>query len=199
VTTTVYLVRHAVHDRVDRILCGRMPGVTLGPEGRAQASRLAERFCRERIGAVVSSPLERARETAEIIAERLGLELRISDDLDEIDFGEWTGRSFDALAPDPRWQRWNRERSAATAPGGETMGAAQARILREIERLRDEFPDAGAILVSHCDAIKAALAHFLELPLQAYELFEIGPASVSVLALWPDGGKVMSLNEMAVA
>jgi broad specificity phosphatase PhoE len=199
VTTTVYLVRHAAHDRVDRVLCGRMPGVTLGPEGRAQAERLAERFSRERIAAIVSSPLERARETAETIAERLGLELRISDDLDEIDFGHWTGLSFEALAPDPRWAWWNRERNAATAPGGESMGAAQARILREVERVRDEFPDAGVILVSHCDVIKAALAHFLELPLQAYELFEIGPASVSVLALWPGGAKILGLNDMAAA
>jgi probable phosphoglycerate mutase len=199
VTTTVYLVRHAAHDRVDRVLCGRMPGVTLGPEGRAQAERLAERFSRERIAAVISSPLERARETAEIIAERLGLRLRISDDLDEIDFGAWTGRSFEELAPDPSWQRWNRERDAASPPGGETMAAAQARILREIERVLQQFPEAGVILVSHCDVIKAALARFLELPLQAYERFEIGPASVSVLALWPGGAKVLGLNDMAAA
>ena len=79
------------------------------------------------------------------------------------------------------------------------MSAAQARILREIEQLRHEFPGAGVILVSHCDVIKAALARFLELPLQAYALFEIGPASVSVLALWPGGAKVIGLNDMAAA
>ena len=197
--TTVFLVRHARHDRVDHVLCGRMPGVTLGTEGRRQAERLAERFAREPIATIVTSPLERARETAEIIGDRLGLEVRVSVDLNEIDFGEWTGMSFDALDRDPRWSRWNRERGAAIPPGGESMAAAQARIVRQIEGVRDEFPDAGVILVSHCDVIKAALASVLGLALDAYQLFEIGPASVSVLALWPGGAKVVGMNDMAAA
>lgn len=197
--TTVFLVRHARHDRVDHILCGRMPGVTLGSEGRRQAERLAERFASERIAAVVTSPLERAFETAQIIANRLGLDVQVSPNLNEIDFGAWTGQSFEALGPDPRWICWNRERDTVEPPGGESMGAAQTRIVRDIERVRREFPDTGVILVSHCDVIKAALAHVLGLPLDAYQLFDIGPASVSVLALWPGGAKVVAMNDMAAA
>ena len=64
-TTTVFLVRHAAHDRLNRILCGRMPGVSLGADGRAQAAALAERLARESLAAVYASPLERACETAE--------------------------------------------------------------------------------------------------------------------------------------
>jgi broad specificity phosphatase PhoE len=199
VTTTVFLVRHATHDRVSRILCGRMLGVTLGPEGRLQAARLAERFACQQIAAVITSPLERARETAEVIVARLGVPLEISDELDEIDFGEWSGTSFEALANDPRWREWNASRSTARPPGGESMSAAQTRIVGRIERLREEHPGAGVILVSHCDVIKAALTRYLGLSLDAYARFEISPASISVLALWPGGATVIGMNEVVAA
>lgn len=197
--TTVILIRHATHDRVGAILCGRMPEVTLGDEGRREAKLLADRFRGESIAAVITSPLERARETAQVIADRIGVPIEIDEALNEIDFGDWTGQSFDALDPDPRWRLWNTTRSTAKPPGGEAMTAAQARIVRRIERLRQDHPDGEVILVSHCDVIKAALAHHLGLSLDAYDRFEISPASVSVLALWPGGSRVMSLNEVIAA
>jgi len=196
VASTVILIRHATHDRVGSVLCGRMPGVVLGDEGRRQARRLADHFAGCPIAAVIASPLERARETAEIIAERLGLPVEIDEALTEIDFGAWTGQSFEALDPDPQWRLWNSARATACPPGGEPMSAAQARIVDRIERLRDEHPDGAVILVGHCDVIKAALAHHLGLSLDHYDRFEISPASVSVLALWPGGGsRVMSMNQ----
>ena len=197
--TTVILVRHASHDRVGSVLCGRMPGVTLGEEGRREAKVLADRFRNEAIAAVITSPLERARETAEVIADRIGVPVEIDEALTEIDFGEWTGQSFDALDPDPHWRLWNSSRSTTRPPGGEPMSAAQARIVHRIERLREEHPEAQVILVGHCDVIKSALAHHLGLSLDRYDRFEISPASVSVLALWPGGSRVMSLNEVLAA
>jgi broad specificity phosphatase PhoE len=199
VTTTLFLVRHATHDRVSRILCGRIPGVRLGPEGRLQAEALAQRFARERIAVIVTSPLERARETAEVIAARLGMPVQVSEELDEIDFGDWSGNSFEALANDPAWHRWNASRSTARPPGGEPMSAAQTRIVGRIERVQEDYPDAGVILVSHCDVIKAALARYLGLSLDAYAHFEVSPASISVLALWPGGAKVIGMNEVVAA
>lgn len=199
--TTVFLVRHAAHDRVDRILAGRMPGVVLGEAGRRQAERLAQRLAREegRIAAVQTGPLERARATAEPIAARLGLVAEVAEAMDEIDFGGWTGLGFDRLAEDPRWHRWNTARGAERPPGGESMAAAQARALRHIERLRATHPEAAVVLVSHCDVIRAVLAGFLGLPLDAWARFEISPASVSSLAVWEGGGKVLSMNEVVPA
>lgn len=197
--TTVILIRHATHDRVGAVLCGRMPGVTLGEEGRREAKSLADRFRGEQIAAVMTSPLERARETAQIIADRIGIAVEIDEALNEIDFGDWTGQAFDALDPDPHWRLWNSSRGTTRPPGGEPMSAVQARIVHRIERLRAEHPDGEVILVGHCDVIKAALAHHLGLPLDAYDRFEISPASVSVLALWPGGSRVMSLNEVIAA
>lgn len=197
--TTVILVRHASHDRVGTVLCGRMPGVTLGDEGRREAKALADRFRGETIATVITSPLARAKETAQIIANRVGVLVEVDEALNEIDFGAWTGQSFDALEPDPHWRLWNTQRSTGRPPGGEPMSAAQARIVHRIERLRDEHPDGQVILVGHCDVIKSALAHHLGLSLDSYDRFEISPASVSVLALWPGGSRVMSLNEVVAA
>src|SRR4051794_39997425 len=79
VAATLYLVRHAAHDRVGDTLCGRMPGVTLGPDGKRQADAVAQRLAAQNIAAVFSSPLERAIETAEPIARRLKLSLQVAD------------------------------------------------------------------------------------------------------------------------
>ncbi len=196
--TTIYLVRHAAHDRVDSVLCGRMPGVGLGEAGRRQAEALAGWFAGARGGAVDAvwtSPVQRARETAEPIAGRLGLPARESDALCEIDFGAWTGEAFDALRDDPRWRRWNEARGGERPPGGESMAEAQARAMGEVERARAEHPDGRVVLVSHGDVIKATLAGILGLPLDAHSRFEVSPASVSALAVWNGGGKVFSMNE----
>ena len=196
---TVFLVRHAAHDRVDRVLCGRMPGVGLGDAGRRQAEALARRFAAAGGGldAVWTSPLQRARETAEPIAARLGLAARSSDELCEIDFGAWTGQAFDALRDDPRWRRWNEARGGERPPGGESMAEAQARAMGEVERARAEHPDGAVVLVSHGDVIKAVLGGVLGLSLDAHARFEISPGSVSALAAWDGGGKVLSMNEAA--
>jgi probable phosphoglycerate mutase len=198
VAATVFLVRHAAHDRVDRVLCGRLPGVGLGEAGRRQAEALARRFAAGGgVDAVWTSPLGRARETAESIAGRLGLPVRVSDALCEIDFGAWTGQAFDALRDDPRWRRWNEARGSERPPGGESMTEAQTRAAAEVERARAEHPDGRVVLVSHSDVIKAVLAGVLGLPLDAYSRFEVSPASVSALAVWDGGGKVLSMNEAA--
>ena len=116
--TTLFLLRHAAHDRVDQVLCGRMPGVHLGAEGRAQAERLGTRLEGEGLAAIYASPQPRALETAEAVAARLpGLSVVAAADLDEIDVGTWTGGRFADLSEDPAWQRWNAARATASAPG----------------------------------------------------------------------------------
>jgi probable phosphoglycerate mutase len=194
--TTAFLVRHAAHDRVGSVLCGRMPGVALGEEGRRQAARLAERLARERIAAVHTSPVERAAETAAPIARRLGLTPRPCAAITEIDFGAWTGLGFDALRDDPAWHRWNERRGEACPPGGEAMTAVQARAVRHVVGLREAHPGSGVVLVSHGDVIKAIVAWCLGLPLDAHARFDVAPASVSALVLWDGGAKLLSLNEV---
>ena len=198
-TATFHLVRHAAHDRVGTVLCGRMPGVHLGTLGKAQAERLAERFANENVASIHTSPLERAVETSEPIAARLGQPLEICEDIAEIDFGAWSGTSFEALAQDPRWASWNNARSNSRPPYGETMLEVQGRIVGAMEQLRGRYAERSVILVSHSDVIKAALLYHLGLPIDAYGRFEVEPASISTLVVGEWGSKVLRLNEVVAA
>ena len=196
-TTTFFLVRHAAHDRLGRILCGRVPGVTLGRDGKAQGEALAARLAGEGLAAIYASPLERAQETAARVAARAGLAVETLAALNEIVFGAWAGQSFDALHGDPAWAGWNQARHVTRPPGGETVLEAQARVLRGLEDLRARHGEARLALVSHADVIKLVIAHALGLGADGMQRFEIGPASVSVLVLGAWGAKVESLNERA--
>ncbi len=191
-----FLVRHAAHELVDRVLCGRMPGVRLGEEGRAQARRVADRLAREPIASVHTSPLERARETAAPIAECFRVEPEIHDAINEIDIGAWAGRRFEDLHGDPRWQSWNSARAVSRPPRGESMLEVQARVVGHLERTRADHPDRAVVLVSHADVIKAALLYCLGMPLDGYRLFDISPASISTVVMGDWGAKVLSMNEV---
>ena len=193
--TTIHLVRHAVHPLVDRVLVGRTSGVQLGKEGREQAKALARRLAIEEIGAVQSSPRERALETAALIAAPLGLPVDVVPDLDEADFGQWAGCSFAELNRDPRWVAWNNERGTARPPGGETMRELQKRILRHLDRLQAEKPNKNVVLVSHAEVIRAALLHFLGIALDGFARVEIAPASISTLLLNGSGAQVIGCND----
>ncbi len=174
-----------------------MAGVGLGEDGRAQARRVAERLAREPIAAVHTSPLDRARETAAPIAQRLRLAPEVHEAINEIDMGQWSGRSFEDLHGDPHWQSWNGARAVSRPPKGESMLEVQARIVGHLERVRADYRDRAVVLVSHADVIKAALLYCLGMPLDGYRLFEIGPASISTLVIGDWGAKVLSMNEAA--
>jgi probable phosphoglycerate mutase len=174
--------------------------VRLGETGRRQAARVAARLAGEAIAAVWSSPLERARETAAPVAQKFGVSVQVSEALNEIDFGAWTGRRFDALHHDVTWRSWNRARSATRPPGGESFGAAQARIVPFLKDLAARHPDSGVVAVTHGDLTRAALCAFLNCQsLDDFRLFEVAPASVTTLVLWGDGWKVAGLNEAMAA
>ena len=198
-TTTFYLVRHAAHGLLERVLTGRMPQVHLADLGQAQARRLAQHFAGLNITAIQSSPRERAEETARPIARATNLPCDIVDALDEIDIGTWTGRAFADLAGDPAWQNWNTSRSTARAPGGESMAEVQARVLFHLQSTREKHPGGRVLMVSHADVIKAALLHFLGASLDAFANFEIAPASISTLLLGDWGGRIVGLNERVAA
>lgn len=196
-TTTFFLIRHATYGLMEKTLVGRTPHLSLDAQGVAQAERLAARFAATSLAAVQTSPRERAVETAGPIAVAAGCPVENAPALDEIDVGEWTGRSFTELARDPRWHAWNATRSRERAPGGESMVEVQARVVAHLERMRSVHPGARVALVSHADVIKAAIMHYLGLSLDRIDRIEIGPAAVSTLAVGAWGGKLIALNEAA--
>ncbi len=186
--TVFHLVRHAEHGLLGRVLTGRMPGVPLNERGREQAARLARHFSSRAVAAVASSPLQRAQETAAPIAAALGLEVATDAGLNEIDFGDWTGMTFEALQDAPGWQAWNQFRGTVPTPGGETMLEALGRALRCLARWREAVPEGEVVLVSHQDVLKAVLAHSLGVPLDLMQRIELGAGSCSVLRVFEDGG-----------
>src|SRR5438045_6242346 len=133
--TVFHLLRHGEHGLLGRVLAGRMPGVGLTERGRAEIAAVAERLAEANIAALYSSPLQRTRESAEIMAERLNLPILFREDVIELDFGEWTGATFDAIRADPRWQLWSTLRSTASIPGGETMREVQRRVVEALLEL----------------------------------------------------------------
>ncbi|MFN4141895.1 histidine phosphatase family protein [Aestuariivirga sp.] len=198
-STTFHLVRHAAHDRVGSVLVGRLAGVHLSSQGRAQARSLAGMFARSRIGAVISSPRERAIETAEPIAGRLGLAMLTSSALDEADFGFWQGKSFSELSGDAGWKTWNATRGAARPPGGESMAELAMRFLGEMLALHAAMRGAEIVLVSHAEPIRATLLTLRGLSADDWSRIDIEPASISTVALDAAGAHVLRVNAGAVA
>ena len=192
---TLILVRHAAHVHLNRILSGRTPGVPLSEPGRAQAARLAALLARCEPALVQTSPVERAAETAILVADQARVGLERVEALNEIDFGAWTGRPFAELAGDPDWERWNRERVTARPPGGESMDEARARVVTHLEQVARERDGETVVLVSHADVIRAAVCHVLGLTLDAYWRFDIDPGSMTTFVWESWGGRLVRLNE----
>jgi broad specificity phosphatase PhoE len=195
VAAKVHLVRHGSHGEVGRVLSGRGSGLPLSLQGRAQAQWLGGWFARQGvIAAIHSSPQLRTRETAEAIASRLGLPVTVVDALAEIDFGTWTGRSFDDLAGDPAWADWNEQRATARVPDGESMGEAVARAVAHDESIAQGDDGQAVVCVSHCDVIRGVVAHYLSLGLNRLLTFDVDPGSVTTLLVGGWGGRLTSLN-----
>jgi probable phosphoglycerate mutase len=192
--TTFLLIRHAEHDLLGKALAGRMAGVYLNAAGQAQAQALPARLRSIPIQAIYCSPQIRTRETAEPLAKQLGLTISEEPQLDELDFGSWTGKPFSELEADPDWQHWNSRRSTSRAPGGESMLEAQHRTLAVIDHLEQHHRGETLALFSHCDTIKAALMGILHLSLDEFFRFEISPASISVVGHESGWPRVLQLN-----
>lgn len=182
------LVRHATTAATGHRLGGWTPGVHLDETGRGQAAATADLLVAHPITAVYSSPLERTMDTAEVIAARLGLAVEVRPGLGETDYGDWTNRPLEELREEDLWKVIQATPSRVTFPGGESLRGSQARMVDELEALAaGHADDTSIVAVSHADPIKAALAHFLGMPLDTFQRIAVQPASVSVVAL-PHGG-----------
>jgi probable phosphoglycerate mutase len=193
--TTFYLIRHGKKDADEQLIVGRTRGIHLNSRGREQAAAIAERLGACGIRHVYSSPLERARETAAPLARVRGVEVQLLEGLHEYDFGEWSGMSQETLRTIPEWKNFNSFRSGTKPPRGETMLEVQERFVREMVRLRMEFPNDEVALVSHGDPLRAAICYFLGMPLDLFQRIEISVASISVLTLDEHGAQLVRLNE----
>jgi broad specificity phosphatase PhoE len=192
--TVFYLLRHGEPAVLGR-LNGRLPGVGLSAKGRVEIAAQAGRLAGEKIEAIYASPMQRTRETTEILADRLAVPVHYREDVIEIDYGEWTGLTFDEIRQDERWQMWARSRGIAAVPGGESWRRVQERVVGALFDLRRLHPDDSVVIVSHGDVIRAGLLFALGMPLDFYSRIEIAFASLSTLRLDGSGIRVAGLNE----
>ena len=188
------LIRHGSNPSIGNFIPGRMPGVHLNKEGKAQAEALAERLGRLSIDAIYSSPLERTVETARPLTGRLGLEIQIREEFAEIDIGDWAGEGFKRLTDDPLWRQYNTFRTGTRPPNGELMVEVQQRMVCEIERLRKEYPESLLAVFSHADPIKTVIAHYAGIPLDFFLRLEISLTSVSAVSINDFGPKILCMN-----
>jgi probable phosphomutase (TIGR03848 family) len=194
---TVLLVRHGrTAANAGGTLAGRTPGVGLDETGRSQVAALAERLRVLPLVAVLSSPLQRCRETADPLVASGGTravprpEVEVHDALSECDYGQWTGRPLKELAKDPLWPVVQAQPSAAVFPGGESMRAMQQRAVEVVRatdaRVQSEHgPDAIWVAVSHGDVIKSVLADAFGVHLDTFQRIVVDPCSVSVVRYTP--------------
>lgn len=202
---TVIIVRHGrTTANASGILAGRTPGVLLDEVGREQARRTGERVAVVPVAAVVTSPLERCRETAAALLDRYDTapELIVDDDLSECDYGEWQGRPLAELSADPLWPTVQRQPSAVVFPGGESMAFMQSRAVSAIRRRdaaleAEHGPGVVWVAVSHGDIIKSVLADALGLHLDLFQRIAVGPASVSIVRYGAERPEVVATNTEA--
>jgi probable phosphomutase (TIGR03848 family) len=195
--TTILLVRHGQNDWVKKNrLAGWIPGVHLNDTGRQQADAAATRLAHLPVKAVYTSPLERCRETAAAIAVPHQLPLIELPAVGEVGYGQWEGAKIKKLAKDPRWTAVQHYPGRFRFPEGESLFEVQARGVAALEELARQHPDELIVVVSHADLIKLLLAHYLGVHIDLFQRVVVSPASVTVLALHPEGiMRVVRLND----
>ncbi len=183
---TIVLVRHATTAATGKRL-GGWTDAALDERGRGQAAAAADRLAVLPIAAVYTSPIVRTVETATLLAKPHGLRLRKRRDLGEVEYGEWTDKALGNLRRRTYWKVIQQTPSRVQFPGGETIRGMQARAVDAVEAIAADHTDETVMVVSHADVIKAMVAHFVGMPLDAFQRLVISPASATVVHLPTDG------------
>ncbi|MGW7276768.1 bifunctional RNase H/acid phosphatase [Streptomyces sp. NPDC054844] len=169
---------------------------SLSSVGREQAEKVAASLARRgTIQAVVASPLARTRETAGIVAARLGLEVAVEEGLRETDFGAWEGLTFAEAReryPDDL-DAWLSSPDAEPTGGGESFAATGARVAATRDKLAAAYAGRTVLLVSHVTPIKTFVRLALGAPPESLFRMELSAASLSAVAYYADGGASVRL------
>ena len=192
-----YVVRHGMHDWLRpgaNRLAGRLPGVSLNAEGRRESERVAATLAGEPINWIVSSPLERTVETAEIIAGGHALAVARDDRFIESGLGPWQGLALEDIVtryPDD-WRAWREDPTQVRLPGIEPVEQIADRMHAG---LREWLARGGqGVIVSHQDPIAALLCRLVEMPLGLMRTWDIRTASIAVVRRSPHGIVVEAVN-----
>lgn len=197
--TKFLMVRHATCAHIDDTLLGRTLDAPLDGRGLRQACALAERLREESPLRVESSPRRRTLQTARAIAAGARCDVEVEPALDELDFGDWSGRTFEQLERESGWRQWNRDRDSARTPAGIDIHAVQRGIALHFAALAAAFAGATLVLVTHAEIIRSAVLHCLRVPASDYARFAIDPASITRFTSGADGLRVETVNEVVAS
>ena len=200
--STVLLVRHGLTSMTGPILAGHTPALHLDDRGRAQAAAVAERIAVLPVQAIVTSPLERCVDTADVIAAAQVAASRtperfVDERIVECRYGDWTGKAIKDLAKDPMWKIVQTQPSAARFPNGESLAEVSARAIDAIREWDAKLgEDAIWVACSHGDVIKAILADALGLHLDQFQRIVVDPCSVSIVRYTATRPYVLRSNDV---
>jgi probable phosphomutase (TIGR03848 family) len=197
--TTLLLIRHGRSTaNTAGILAGRTPGVDLDERGAAQAAALAARLAEVRLDAIVSSPLERTRQTAEhLAAGRPDTLFELDERFTECDYGTWSGRALKSLAEEPLWRTVQAHPAAAAFPDGESLAALSARAVAAVRSWNAKLGESAVYaVVSHGDVIKAIAADALGMHLDLFQRINVDPCSLTVVRYHGTRPAVLRLNDL---
>jgi probable phosphomutase (TIGR03848 family) len=203
--TTVLLLRHGRSvSNAAGTLAGWTEGIGLDDTGREQVVALGNRLTPVPLVSVVTSPLQRCRETTEAVVGHREIEVVVDEEVGECKYGAWTGRSLKDLAQEDLWKVVQHHPSAATFPAGEfpheSIAQMQRRAMTALQRHDERIsathgPQAVWAIVSHGDVIKSILADCLGQHLDLFQRISVGPASLSAVRLTPERSFVLRTND----
>ena len=193
-------LRHAHSMANDQgVLSGRLPGISLSKSGFTQAESLIERLGASSFDEILVSPMERCSQTISPwlqskYSNGVG-EYRLEDNLNEVDYGLWSGRKLSKLSKDPLWKVIQSTPSKVQFPEGEKIKAAQRRALNSIHEAHAKKKSGSYLFVSHGDIIKSTIAALIGLPLDSFQNLIVNPASLTVIDFDGNSGRLLSYND----
>lgn len=179
----LYLLRHG---QSEWNILNKVQGqqdTALTEKGIEQAKKAAKRLIGENIGAIYSSDLKRACDTANIVGKELGLEVTELCGIREIGFGVWEGLDLETIQRDheEHYKCWRTEPHKLQLEGGETLQIVQDRALKDVNKLIEENPDKNVLLVSHGTALKTLILGLLDIDISKYSKITIGNTGLSII------------------
>ncbi|MEX2612473.1 MAG: alpha-ribazole phosphatase [Gaiellaceae bacterium] len=186
------LVRHAEPTEDARGSCYGRLDIELSDSGREQCRRLAAHLSGEPVAAIVCSPRLRARDTADAIAEPHRLPVTVLDQLRELDFGEFEGRTYEEIAASrpELYERWMTEPTTLRFPGGEGYADLHARVADAVAQLRATYDGRMVVAVTHGGVVRAVLAEALGMPHDRIFRLAVDTASITRVE-WCEGVAVV--------
>lgn len=175
------LVRHAVTAETGKKLSGRLPGIPLSPAGIDAAWAVAASLANLELAAVYTSPIQRCRETAAILAAPHQETPRAQQGLVEVEYGAWSGRSLKSLYKLRLWKSLMADPVGFRFPQGETLEEVRMRAVRTVRRLTRVHQDDTVLAVSHGDVIRSVIAHCVAESVDVIHRLEVSPLGISVV------------------